>query len=68
MRQRPKSRINALLRPQRKQRRTIREENLGFFCDRATVDVFAMIFSPEKLFALGFACTPLAYESKNFTG
>ena len=42
MRQSPKSRINARLRPQRKQRRTIRVENFGFLRARAVVDVLAI--------------------------
>jgi len=40
----PKSRINPFLRPQRKQRRTILDENFGFLFARAITDVFA-IFS-----------------------
>lgn len=41
MRQSPKSRMNARLRPQRKQRRTMRVLNLGFFNARALVEVLA---------------------------
>jgi hypothetical protein len=48
MRQRPKSLIKPRLRPQRKQRLTILEENFGFFSDLAFVDVFA-IFSIKKI-------------------
>ncbi|MEN9621995.1 MAG: hypothetical protein RLZZ67_429 [Candidatus Parcubacteria bacterium] len=40
----PKSRINPFFRPQRKQRRTILDENFGFLLARAITDVFA-IFS-----------------------
>ena len=43
-----KSRIYPCLRPQRKQRRTTRVENFGFFSDRAITDFFAI-----KLFSLG---------------
>mgnify|MGYP001602553497 CR=1 FL=1 len=42
MRQSPKSLIKARLRPQRKQRRTMRVENFGFFSARALVDVLAI--------------------------
>lgn len=38
----PKSRMKARLRPQRKQRRTTRDLNLGGRFDLATVDFFAM--------------------------
>ncbi|KKW10262.1 MAG: hypothetical protein UY50_C0040G0007 [Parcubacteria group bacterium GW2011_GWA2_49_9] len=49
IRQSPKSRIKARLRPQRKQRRTMRELNLGFLSARALVEVFAMsIFNVAK--------------------
>jgi hypothetical protein len=41
--QRPKSRMKPFLRPQRKQRLTTRVENLGFFCERATTEVFAIV-------------------------
>jgi hypothetical protein len=44
MRQTPKSRIKPFLRPQRKHRRTILDENFGFLFARAITDVFA-IFS-----------------------
>ena len=40
----PKSRMNARLRPQRKQRRTTLEANFGGLFDRAIVDVFAIVF------------------------
>ena len=49
MRQSPKSRIKARFLPQRKQRRTMRVENLGFFNARALVEVLAIAslsFSP----------------------
>ncbi|OGF52314.1 hypothetical protein A3I27_04240 [Candidatus Giovannonibacteria bacterium RIFCSPLOWO2_02_FULL_43_11b] len=39
-----KSRIYPLFRPQRKHLRTVLEENLGFFFERATTDVFAILF------------------------
>ena len=42
MRHRPKSRIYPCLRPHRKQRRTIRVLNLGFFWERAITDVLAI--------------------------
>jgi len=42
MRQTPKSRMKPFLRPQRKQRRTILEENFGFLFARAITDVFAI--------------------------
>ena len=42
MRQSQKSRINARFLPHRKQRRTMRVENFGFFNARALVEVFAM--------------------------
>jgi len=38
----PKSRMNARLRPQRKQRRTTLLLNFGVRFERATVDFFAM--------------------------
>lgn len=41
--QSPKSRIKPRLRPQRKQRRTILDENFGFLSARALVEVFATI-------------------------
>lgn len=44
MRQRPKSRMKARFLPQRKQRRTMRDENFGFFLPRAMTDSFAMLF------------------------
>ena len=48
----PKSRMNARLRPQRKQRRTTLDANLGGFCERAIVDVLAMFTktSPQRGF------------------
>jgi hypothetical protein len=42
----PKSRIKARLRPQRKQRRTTLDLNLGGRFDLATVDFFAMYMIP----------------------
>src|SRR3989344_6478003 len=49
IRQSPKSRIKARFLPQRKQRRTMRELNLGFLSARALVEVFAMsIFNVAK--------------------
>lgn len=53
----PKSRMNARLRPQRKQRRTTRDLNLGGRFERATVDFFAMNFliHPELVEGLTFA-------------
>ena len=42
MRHRPKSRMNARLRPHRKQRRTMRVLNLGFFNARAMTEVLAI--------------------------
>src|SRR3989338_6292620 len=42
MRQRSKSRKYPRLRPQRKQRRTIREENFGRFRERAMTDFLAI--------------------------
>jgi len=42
IRQRPKSRIKARLRPQRKQRFTFRVLNFGVFNARTLVDVFAI--------------------------
>ncbi|OJI09596.1 hypothetical protein BK006_00430 [bacterium CG10_49_38] len=42
MRHKPKSLMKARLRPHRKQRCTILEENLGFFCDLAITDVLAI--------------------------
>src|ERR1017187_10266908 len=48
MRQRSKSRIYPFLRPQRKQRRTTRDLNFGFFFDLAMTDVFA-IYVKTKL-------------------
>ena len=41
----PKSRIKARLRPQRKQRRTTRDLNLGGRFERATVDFLAIFFA-----------------------
>lgn len=41
----PKSRMYARLRPQRKQRRTTRDLNLGGRFERATVDFFAIVVS-----------------------
>lgn len=43
IRQTPKSPMYPRPRPQRKQRFFARELNFGFFCDRATVDVFAIL-------------------------
>ena len=43
MRHRPKSRIYARFLPQRKQRRTRRVLNFGFFSARAITDVLAMV-------------------------
>lgn len=59
MRQTPKSLMKPFFLPQRKQRRTILEENFGFLFARATTEVFAIwleeaeigpgkIKSPEK--------------------
>ena len=42
IRQRPKSRMKARLRPQRKQRFTFRVLNFGVFNARTLVDVFAI--------------------------
>ena len=42
MRQSPKSRMNARLRPQRKQRRTTRDLNFGVRVERTFVEVFAI--------------------------
>lgn len=47
----PKSRIKPFLRPQRKHRLTIRDENFGFLFARAITDVFA-IFSVSKIKSL----------------
>ncbi|TSC80812.1 MAG: hypothetical protein G01um101429_121 [Parcubacteria group bacterium Gr01-1014_29] len=49
MRQRSKARIYPRLRPQRKQRRTSRVTNFGFFFDLATTDVFAIILGARNL-------------------
>jgi len=43
IRQTPKSRMKPFLRPQRKQRRTILDENLGFLFALAITDVFAIV-------------------------
>jgi len=48
----PKSRINARLRPQRKQRRTTRDLNFGGRFDLATVDFFAMLNGLLLIFSL----------------
>ena len=48
----PKSRIKARLRPQRKQRLTTRDLNLGGRLDLATVDFFA-IFDGVPCFSFG---------------
>ncbi len=40
----PNPLIYARLRPHMKQRLTIREENFGFFCDLAFVDVLGMVY------------------------
>jgi hypothetical protein len=47
IRQRPKSRIYPRLRPQRKQRKTVLEENLGFFSERAITDRFAIFLKTK---------------------
>lgn len=51
IRHNPKSRIKPFLRPQRKQRRTIRLLNFGFLSARAITDFFAILIktSPSGL-------------------
>ena len=44
IRHKPNIRIYARLRPQRKQRRTMRVENLGFLLARAITEIFAILF------------------------
>ena len=51
IRHKPKSRIKPFLRPQQKQRRTIRLLNFGFLSDLAITDFFAILIktSPPGL-------------------
>jgi len=48
--------MKPFFRPQRKQRRTILEENFGFLFARATTEVFAM---REKIKALKKLCSAI---------
>jgi hypothetical protein len=70
IRQSPKSRIKPFFLPQRKQRLTILDENLGFLFARATTEVLAMCinqaFAREKIKALEKAL--FRHTSKGYGG
>ncbi|KKT90885.1 MAG: hypothetical protein UW92_C0023G0010 [Candidatus Jorgensenbacteria bacterium GW2011_GWA2_45_13] len=57
-----KSRIYPLFLPQRKQRRTMRVENFGFFLDLAITDVFAIVVNTLNLVRfVTFSMVPLLH-------
>ncbi len=56
----PKSRIKARLRPQRKQRLTMRDLNLGGRFDLATVDFFAIVMVYPVVLPFGVTILPVS--------